>query len=137
MACPRAAVKVQARARPPAAPATRGHVPLLFSLLVALSRWSGFRLEDIRPADTENCAALFSRGSTFLTPVLTSTLLYALGTVVLPTAGAVLIATFISRLRFQGLRRTLYFLPMGHHRGGDRERLEIHAGRSPATSRPR
>ncbi|MFF0746934.1 carbohydrate ABC transporter permease [Streptomyces sp. NPDC004111] len=86
-------------------------VPLLFSLVLALSRWSGFRLSDIRPVGPENFADLFSRGSTFLSPVLTNTLLYATGTVVLATAGGLLVAVCISRLRFQGFWRTLYFLP--------------------------
>ncbi|MGW2708859.1 carbohydrate ABC transporter permease, partial [Streptomyces sp. NPDC001356] len=50
--------------------------------------------------------------STFLTPILTNTLLFALGTVALALTGSVLVATCIDRLRFQGVWRTLYFLPI-------------------------
>ncbi|MFK8850569.1 carbohydrate ABC transporter permease [Streptomyces sp. Ac-502] len=87
-------------------------LPLLFAVLLSLSRWAGFDLADIRPVGTENFAALFARGSSFLTPVLSNTLLYALGTVVLALTGAVLVAHCITNLRFQGLWRTLYFLPI-------------------------
>ncbi|MEU7226473.1 carbohydrate ABC transporter permease [Streptomyces chrestomyceticus] len=87
-------------------------LPLLFAVLLSLSRWAGFDLADIRPVGTDNFAALFARGSSFLTPVLSNTLLYALGTVVLALSGAVLVAHCITNLRFQGLWRTLYFLPI-------------------------
>ncbi|NDK25330.1 sugar ABC transporter permease [Streptomyces sp. TR1341] len=87
-------------------------LPLGFALLLSMSRWSGFDLGDIRPVGTANFTGLFARGSTFLTPILTNTVLFALGTVVVALAGSVLVATCIDRLRFQGLWRTLYFLPM-------------------------
>ncbi|MEN8654744.1 sugar ABC transporter permease [Streptomyces sp. 21So2-11] len=87
-------------------------LPLLFALLLAQSRWAGFDLADIEPVGLDNFADLFARGSTFLTPVLTNTLLYALGTVVIATAGALVVANCINNLRFQGLWRTLYFLPI-------------------------
>ncbi|MFJ4327645.1 carbohydrate ABC transporter permease [Streptomyces tricolor] len=87
-------------------------LPLGFALLLSLSRWSGFDLGDIDPVGPDNFAALFADGATFLTPVLTNTLLFALGTVALALAGSVLVATCIDRLRFQGLWRTLYFLPI-------------------------
>ncbi|MFE7612852.1 carbohydrate ABC transporter permease [Streptomyces celluloflavus] len=87
-------------------------LPLLFALLLAQSRWAGFDLADIEPVGLANFTGLFAHGATFLTPVLTNTFLYALGTVVLATAGAVVVATCIDNLRCQGLWRTLYFLPV-------------------------
>ncbi|MEV6836187.1 sugar ABC transporter permease [Streptomyces sp. NPDC051133] len=87
-------------------------LPLGFALLLSMSRWAGFDLGGIDPVGWDNFAGLFADGSTFLTPVLTNTLLFALGTVVLALAGSVLIATCIDKLRFQGLWRTLYFLPI-------------------------
>ncbi|MFB9463443.1 carbohydrate ABC transporter permease [Streptomyces cinereospinus] len=87
-------------------------LPLGFAVLLSTSRWAGFDLGDIRPVGTDNFAGLFADGSTFLTPILTNTLLFALGTVVLALAGSVLVATCIDNLRFQGLWRTLYFLPV-------------------------
>ncbi|MFJ3231190.1 carbohydrate ABC transporter permease [Streptomyces sp. NPDC086787] len=87
-------------------------LPLGFALLLSLSRWTGFDLGGIEPVGFDNFAALLADGSTFLTPILTNTLLFALGTVALALAGSVLVATCIDRLRFQGLWRTLYFLPI-------------------------
>ncbi|MEU5595015.1 sugar ABC transporter permease [Streptomyces sp. NPDC020298] len=87
-------------------------LPLGFALLLSMSRWTGFRLGDIEPVGLDNFAALFADGSTFLAPILTNTLLFALGTVALALAGSVLVATCIDKLRFQGLWRTLYFLPI-------------------------
>ncbi|MFJ3778859.1 carbohydrate ABC transporter permease [Streptomyces sp. NPDC090075] len=87
-------------------------LPLGFALLLSTSHWAGFDLGDIDPAGLDNFAALFADGSTFLTPILVNTLLFALGTVVLALAGSVLVATCIDKLRFQGLWRTLYFLPI-------------------------
>ncbi|MGW0627616.1 carbohydrate ABC transporter permease [Streptomyces sp. NPDC002758] len=87
-------------------------LPLGFALLLSMSRWAGFDLGDIDPVGLDNFTALFADGSTFLTPILTNTLLFALGTVALALAGSVLVATCIDILRFQGLWRTLYFLPI-------------------------
>ncbi|MFI9807990.1 carbohydrate ABC transporter permease [Streptomyces sp. NPDC052301] len=87
-------------------------LPLGFALLLSMSRWAGFDLGDIDPVGWDNFAGLFADGSTFLAPVLTNTLLFALGTVALALTGSLLIATCIDRLRFQGLWRTLYFLPI-------------------------
>ncbi|WP_460105330.1 carbohydrate ABC transporter permease [Streptomyces sp. YKOK-J1] len=87
-------------------------LPLGFALLLSMSRWTGFDLGDIDPVGLDNFAGLLADGSTFLTPVLTNTLLYALGTVALALTGSVLVATCIDKLRFQGLWRTLYFLPI-------------------------
>ncbi|MEU7413032.1 sugar ABC transporter permease [Streptomyces sp. NPDC042638] len=87
-------------------------LPLGFALLLSMSRWTGFDLGDIDPVGLDNFAGLFADGATFLTPVLTNTLLFALGTVALALAGSVLVATCIDKLRFQGLWRTLYFLPI-------------------------
>ncbi|GEC08035.1 ABC transporter permease [Streptomyces spinoverrucosus] len=87
-------------------------LPLGFALLLAMSRWAGFDLGDIQLLGTDNFTGLFADGSTFLAPILTNTLLFALGTVVLALVGSVVVATCIDNLRFQGLWRTLYFLPI-------------------------
>ncbi|GGN21292.1 carbohydrate ABC transporter permease [Streptomyces fuscichromogenes] len=87
-------------------------LPLGFAVLLSTSRWAGFDLGDIHPVGLDNFAGLFADGSTFLAPILTNTLLFALGTLVLALAGSVLVATCIDKLRFQGLWRTLYFLPI-------------------------
>ncbi|MEV5953942.1 sugar ABC transporter permease [Streptomyces sp. NPDC051987] len=87
-------------------------LPLGFALLLSTSRWAGFDLGDIDPVGLDNFAGLFADGARFLTPVLTNTLLFAVGTVALSLAGSVLVATCIDKLRFQGLWRTLYFLPI-------------------------
>ncbi|MGG7572285.1 carbohydrate ABC transporter permease [Streptomyces sirii] len=87
-------------------------LPLLFAVLLAQSRWAGFDLGAIEPVGMANFTDLFARGSTFLTPVLTNTLLYALGTVAIALAGALLVSHCINQLRFQGFWRTLYFLPL-------------------------
>ncbi|MFG2929182.1 carbohydrate ABC transporter permease [Streptomyces achromogenes] len=87
-------------------------LPLGFALLLSVSRWTGFDLGTIAPVGPDNFAALFADGSTFLVPVLTNTLLFALGTVALALTGSVVVATCVDRLRFQGLWRTLYFLPI-------------------------
>ncbi|MEU2060297.1 sugar ABC transporter permease [Streptomyces sp. NPDC013455] len=87
-------------------------LPLGFALLLSTSRWAGFDPGDIEPVGLDNFTALFADGSTFLAPVLTNTLLFALGTVALALAGSLLVATCIDKLRFQGLWRTLYFLPI-------------------------
>ncbi|MFJ9565841.1 carbohydrate ABC transporter permease [Streptomyces fuscichromogenes] len=87
-------------------------LPLGFAVLLSTSRWAGFDLGDIHPVGLDNFAGLFADGSTFLAPILTNTLLFALGTLALALAGSVLVATCIDKLRFQGLWRTLYFLPI-------------------------
>ncbi|GHE12534.1 carbohydrate ABC transporter permease [Streptomyces alanosinicus] len=87
-------------------------LPLGFALLLSMSHWAGFDLGGIRPVGLDNFTRLFADGSTFLVPVLTHTLLFALGTVVLALTGSVLVATCIDRLRFQGMWRTVYFLPI-------------------------
>ncbi|MEU4037290.1 carbohydrate ABC transporter permease [Streptomyces collinus] len=87
-------------------------LPLGFALLLSLSRWAGFDLAGIKPVGPDNFTALLADGSTFLTPILTNTLLFALGTVLLALTGSVAVAGCIDRLRFQGLWRTLYFLPI-------------------------
>ncbi|WP_406445175.1 sugar ABC transporter permease [Streptomyces sp. NBC_00631] len=87
-------------------------LPLGFAMLLSTSRWAGFDLGDIEPVGLDNFAGLFAGGSTFLAPILTNTLLFAVGTVALALAGSVLVATCIDKLRYQGLWRTLYFLPI-------------------------
>ncbi|WP_312631498.1 carbohydrate ABC transporter permease [Streptomyces noursei] len=87
-------------------------LPVLFTGALALS--SGVRpgLSDMTFAGADNFASLFSDGSSFLFPVLTNTLLYAVGTTVLTTVGGLVAALCLARLPGQGLWRTLYFLPV-------------------------
>lgn len=87
-------------------------LPLLFALLLAVSKWSGFSLGQITPIGFGNFASILGRGSTFLTPILTNTLLFAFGSVVIALLASLVLANCINRLRFQGFWRTLYFLPI-------------------------
>jgi multiple sugar transport system permease protein len=87
-------------------------LPLLFALVLALSEWTGFDLGQIHLTGFDNFADVLSRGSTFVVPVLTNTLLFAFGAVGIALVASVVLAHCINRLRFQGFWRTLYFLPI-------------------------
>lgn len=87
-------------------------IPLGFSLLISFSTWSGFDLASIEWVGLQNYKEILSPDSAFLTPIITNTLYFAFGTVVLSFAAAVIVAYMITRLRFEGFWRTLYFLPM-------------------------
>lgn len=87
-------------------------IPVLFSLLLSFSKWGGFDLKDIQWVGLSNYKYLFSSDSVFLHPILTNTLWFAFGSVILAFIISVVVAYMISRLRYEGFWRTLYFLPM-------------------------
>ncbi|HZE38674.1 MAG TPA: sugar ABC transporter permease [Stackebrandtia sp.] len=87
-------------------------LPLLFAIALALASWGGFDLGRIRFSGTDNFAKILKPTGSFLVPILANTLLFAFGAVALALIASVALAHAITRLRFQGLWRTLYFLPM-------------------------
>jgi multiple sugar transport system permease protein len=87
-------------------------LPLLFAIMLSVSSWGGFDLSLIEFSGGENFGDILRPSSEFLAPILTNTLAFAFGSVALALVGSVALATAISRLRFQGLWRTLYFLPI-------------------------
>lgn len=87
-------------------------VPTLFAIVLSLSQWGGFDLSQITFVGVRNYVEIFRPGSDFLVPILTNTLWFAFGSVVLVMVCSVAIASFLERLRFQGFWRTLYFLPV-------------------------
>lgn len=87
-------------------------LPLLFALMLALSTWSGFDLGAIELIGFDNFANILDPAGAFLAPILTNTLLFAFGSVTIALVASIALATAINRLRFQGLWRTLYFLPI-------------------------
>lgn len=86
-------------------------IPLLFSLLLSFSKWSGFDLASIEWVGWDNFKALFAPKSIFLHPILTNTFYYTFGTVAISFVAAMIVSYLITRLRFEGFWRTLYFLP--------------------------
>lgn len=87
-------------------------IPLIFSFLISFSEWGGFDFASIRWVGLDNYKEILSPGSTFLTPIITNTLYFAFGTVILSFVVSVIVSYMITRLRFEGFWRTLYFLPM-------------------------
>lgn len=87
-------------------------IPILFSLFLSFSEWSGYDLSSIKWVGFRNYRQLLSPDSEFVFPILTNTLLFAFGSVILSLVFSVVIAYMITRLRFEGFWRTLYFLPM-------------------------
>ena len=87
-------------------------VPFLFAIVLSFSRWNGFDLADIRLVGVRNFVGLVSSTSDFVSPILVRTVLFAAGSVSLALVASVTVANAINRLRFQGLLRTLYFLPI-------------------------
>jgi multiple sugar transport system permease protein len=86
-------------------------IPLFFSFYLSFSEWSGFSLSDIRWVGMKNYKALFSPGSVFFYPIMTNTFGFALGSLAISFAIAMVISYMITRLRYEGFWRTLYFLP--------------------------
>ncbi|MDB4868687.1 MAG: transporter permease [Cohnella sp.] len=86
-------------------------IPLFFSFYLSFSEWSGFSLSDIRWVGMKNYKALFSPGSVFFHPIMTNTFGFALGSLAISFAIAMVISYMITRLRYEGFWRTLYFLP--------------------------
>lgn len=86
-------------------------LPSFFAIFLSLSHWGGFDLTNLKFAGIENYTEILNFDSTFVTPVLVNTLVFAVLTVVLAVCGSLLVAQCIERLRFQGFWRFLYFLP--------------------------
>lgn len=86
-------------------------IPLLFSLYLSFTEWGGFDLTLIEWVGLKNYKALFAADSTFLHPILTNTFVFAFGTVLISFVIALAVSYTITRLRFEGFWRTLYFLP--------------------------
>lgn len=87
-------------------------VPLGFSLFLSFTEWGGFDFSLIKWVGFDNYIQLFSEGSNFVDPILTNTLYFAFGSVLLSFILSLLVAYTITRLRYEGFWRTLYFLPM-------------------------
>lgn len=87
-------------------------IPILFSLILSFTQWGGFDLTTMTWVGLANYKKLFSSQSTFIHPILSNTILFALGTVFLSLLFALIVSYMITRLRYEKFWRTLYFLPM-------------------------
>ncbi len=87
-------------------------LPSFFAIFLSLSRWGGFDLTQIKFIGVDNYRDIWNFDSTFVSPILVNTLVFALLAVVLATTGSLVVAQSIERLSFQGLWRFLYFLPV-------------------------
>ncbi|MED2974137.1 sugar ABC transporter permease [Fictibacillus sp. B-59209] len=87
-------------------------VPLIFSVFLSFTEWGGFDFSLIKWVGLQNFQQIFSADSPFLYPILTNTLLFAVGSVLFSFVVSLIVAYMITRLRFEGFWRTLYFLPM-------------------------
>ncbi|MNI17532.1 L-arabinose transport system permease protein AraP [compost metagenome] len=86
-------------------------IPVIFSLVISFTDWGGFDLESMQWVGLKNYTKIFSAQSSFINPILMNTFLFAFGTVAISFCTALVISFLISRLRYEGLWRTLYFLP--------------------------
>ncbi|GAA0979902.1 sugar ABC transporter permease [Acrocarpospora macrocephala] len=87
-------------------------LPSLFAIFLSLSQWGGYDLTQITFIGVRNYGDILNFDSTFLSPILVNTLLFAALSVIPAVAGSLLVAQCIERLRFQGFWRFLYFLPV-------------------------
>ncbi|MBU5443925.1 carbohydrate ABC transporter permease [Paenibacillus sp. MSJ-34] len=86
-------------------------LPLAFSLYLSFNKWGGFDLAEMKWVGLHNYKDILTGDSTFLHPILTNTFLFAFGTVAISFFCALFVSYTITRLRFEGFWRTLYFLP--------------------------
>ncbi|XID91375.1 carbohydrate ABC transporter permease [Paenibacillaceae bacterium WGS1546] len=86
-------------------------IPVVFSFVISLTEWGGFDLQSMTYVGLDNYRAILSSGSTFVSPILTNTFVFAFGSVALSFTAAMLVSFLITRLRWQGLWRSIYFLP--------------------------
>jgi multiple sugar transport system permease protein len=86
-------------------------IPVLFSVVIGFTDWGGFDLASMHFVGLKNFRQIFSGQSAFVHPILTNTFAFAFGTVAISFCAALAVSFLISRLRFEGLWRTLYFLP--------------------------
>ncbi|MFC4619220.1 carbohydrate ABC transporter permease [Camelliibacillus cellulosilyticus] len=87
-------------------------IPLVFSLFLSFTEWGGFDFSLIKWVGFKNYKEILFGGHGFLHPILTNTLIFAVGSVLLSFVIALIISYMITRLRLEGFWRTLYFLPM-------------------------
>lgn len=86
-------------------------IPVVFSFVISLTEWGGFDLESMTFVGLDNYKKIFASDSTFLNPILTNTFVFAFGSVALSFIAAMMVSFLITRLRWQGLWRSIYFLP--------------------------
>jgi len=86
-------------------------IPVVFSFVISLTEWGGFDLESMTFVGLDNYKKIFASDSTFLNPILTNTFVFAFGSVALSFIAAMTVSFLITRLRWQGLWRSIYFLP--------------------------
>ncbi|NNG66856.1 carbohydrate ABC transporter permease [Caldanaerobacter subterraneus] len=87
-------------------------IPIAFSFFLSFTEWSGFDLSLIKWVGLANYKVILSKGSPFINPILINTFAYAFGSVFISFISALIIAFMITRLRFESVWRTFYFLPM-------------------------
>jgi multiple sugar transport system permease protein len=87
-------------------------LPSLFAIFLSLSEWGGYDLTQIKFIGVENYRDILNFDGTFVTPILVNTFVFAALSVILAVAGSLVVAQCIERLRFQGVWRFLYFLPV-------------------------
>jgi multiple sugar transport system permease protein len=87
-------------------------LPSFFAIFLSLSRWGGYDLTQIKFIGVRNYRDILNFDSTFVSPILVNTFIFAALSVVLAVAGSLLVAQCIEQLRFQGFWRFLYFLPV-------------------------
>lgn len=86
-------------------------IPVVFSLIISFTDWSGYSLDTMKWVGLNNYKEILSGNSTYRYPILTNTMIFAVGTVAISCCSALAISFFISRTRAQGFWRTIYFLP--------------------------
>ncbi|WP_419807913.1 carbohydrate ABC transporter permease [Sphingomonas sp.] len=83
--------------------------PLLFAAYISFTDWNGVGSPEW--VGVQNYAYLLGRDRFFFTSIW-NTLVFAAGTVVVGVPAALVAAALIARSRFQGVWRTIYWLPM-------------------------
>ena len=83
--------------------------PLLFAAYISFTDWNGVGSPEW--VGVRNYAYLLGRDRFFFTSIW-NTLVFAAGTVVVGVPAALVAAALIARSRFQGVWRTIYWLPM-------------------------
>ncbi|MFC4808028.1 carbohydrate ABC transporter permease [Paenibacillus sp. GCM10023250] len=86
-------------------------IPVVFSVLISFTDWGGFDFASMKWVGLKNYRTIFSPQSSFLHPIMTNTFVFAFGGVAISFIAALIISYLISRMRFEGLWRTLFFMP--------------------------
>jgi multiple sugar transport system permease protein len=87
-------------------------LPSFFAIFLSLSQWGGYDLTQIKFIGVKNYRDILNLHSTFVSPILVNTLVFAALSVILAVVGSLVVAQCVERLRFQGFWRFLYFLPV-------------------------